>query len=271
MTNGYWTNRRGFHAVMCFVESWKIQWSYSLHVRNNPTPWPLNYLNSRVPGTVQIMTKTGTNSKNWKAKVEGYSWHVRNNLPVLRIAHTLYFWNLFFYPSIYITGLLFSQDEYWAETRRITHSLLKQFGFGKASTLETLIIEELKVFSDELKSQLQNGEAVIEISNQFQTVFMNSIWSLATGTRFEHDDPELHRLLELNRQYAECAQIGGGIAGLFPEVLYRFPNWSGYNKLKGIQSEMQKFMEVYGLIVVLRGCLRLVPFSDCFPADLDVW
>jgi len=139
---------------------------------------------------------------------------------------------------------LFSTDDYWAETRRITHSLLKQFGFGNASTLEALIIEELKVFSEELKSKMQNGVAIVEISDQLQPVYMNSIWSLVTGVRYEHNDPELLRILELNSAYLESGQQGGGIAGLFPQVLYWFPNWSGYTKIRTIQTDMQRVMEV---------------------------
>jgi len=46
-------------------DSEQILWDYSLHVRKNPTPWPLNFLDSRVPNPEQgSLTKTGANPKN---------------------------------------------------------------------------------------------------------------------------------------------------------------------------------------------------------------
>jgi len=137
-----------------------------------------------------------------------------------------------------------SKADYWSETRRICYSLLRPFGFGQPRTIEPLIIEELKVFSEELKAQIQKNNGIIEISNQFQTVYMNTIWSLVTGTRFEHDDPKLHRILELNRMYAASGQIGGGIVGLFPEVINYAPNWTGYTHHKNVQHQMRSYMEV---------------------------
>jgi len=133
---------------------------------------------------------------------------------------------------------------------------LKEFGFGKASALEPLIAEELKVFTTELKSQIKNGTGVIEIDHQFQTVFMNVVWSLLTGSRFQHDDPKLHRILKLNRAYAQSAKFGGGLVGLFPELLYMAPDWTGYTQQMGISRALREYMEVIHFIHTLRNIIK---------------
>jgi len=143
-----------------------------------------------------------------------------------------------------IPGLFWSGGDYWTETRRATYNLLKEFGLGKASVLEPRILEELKVTINQFKSQLQNGVGVIEIDHQFEAVYMNIVWSLMTGTRFEHDDPKFKRLLRLNRSYEECGQIGGGIGGLFPKLLYMAPNWTGYTKLQAMSIALREYAEV---------------------------
>jgi len=145
---------------------------------------------------------------------------------------------------LWIPGLFFGQGDYWAKTRRATHSLLKEFGFGSPSSMEPLIIKELTVSFSELQSQLNNGVGVIEIKHQFEVVNMNVIWGLITGSRFEHDDPKLHHLLTLNRGYEISTQIGGGIAALFPKLLYIAPKLTGYTKHMELSNALRTFMEV---------------------------
>jgi len=148
--------------------------------------------------------------------------------------------------------------------QRATHSLLKEFGFGKASALEQLIVEELKVFTKELKSQINYGTGVIEIKHQFQTIFMNVVWSLLMGSRFQHDDPKLQHILELNRAYTGSAQIGGGIVGLFPELLYMAPDWTGYTQHMGVSRSMRTFMEVIHCIHI-HTSYQILSTWDKFP------
>ena len=68
-------------------------------------------------------------------------------------------------------GILFSKDEYWVENRRTSHKLLRDFGFGKQSTLEALLIEELKELTEEIKSNAINGKVTIEVKEQFHEIF----------------------------------------------------------------------------------------------------
>jgi len=35
------------HGISISKSVSAVQWGYFLHVRNNPTPWPLNFLDSR--------------------------------------------------------------------------------------------------------------------------------------------------------------------------------------------------------------------------------
>ena len=121
-------------------------------------------------------------------------------------------------------GIAFSRDDFWLENRRTSHKLLKRFGFGKTTTLESLLIEELGELIEEIKSSAVNGCALMEVTDQFNEVFLNIIWSTLTGKRFPHGHPQLHKLFQLTEDFMTSQQLGGGIAGLFPILIEYAPN-----------------------------------------------
>jgi hypothetical protein len=148
---------------------------------------------------------------------------------------------------VQLPGLIFSQDNYWVETRREVHKLLREFGFGKTSKLEPLLIEELEELKNDFKSKFPDGVGVVEIDKQFHCIFLNSIWSILTGKRFQHSDPQLHEFVRATAALTSSQQIGGGIIGMFPGIVEEYVPYylSGLTKYQKSSQEMCRFFQVF--------------------------
>ena len=149
------------------------------------------------------------------------------------------------------TGIALSKDAYWEETRKTTHKLLKQFGFGKQSTLESLLIEELKEFVEEIKSSAVSGSVTVEVTDQFNAMALNVMWSMVTGTRFPHGHPQLQKLLELTENFVSSQDYAGtSLAALFPILNDLAPTWVGFSKYHESCIAFQDFFKVGNLVKI---------------------
>jgi hypothetical protein len=146
----------------------------------------------------------------------------------------------------FVTGIGFSRGNYWVQTRRVSHRLLKEFGFGKNTTLETLVLEEMKEFADNWKSMIYEGggSAVVKIEQQFNPVFLNVIWSLLTGKRFQQDDPQLTKFIDVTNIIRGDGQVASGIFGLFPALIKLAPRLTGFTEHHENNAALYKFYEV---------------------------
>ena len=146
-------------------------------------------------------------------------------------------------------GIIFSKDDYWTENRCTSHRLLKEFGFGKQSTLESLLLEELKEFVEEIKFSAINGNATVEVTNQFDGIFLNVMWSMLTGERFPHGHPHLLKLHQLTLDFTSSQQLGGGAAGLFPSLIDYLPGWTGFTKYQESCVAFRTFLKVRRFVI----------------------
>jgi methyl farnesoate epoxidase/farnesoate epoxidase len=89
-------------------------------------------------------------------------------------------------------GILSIDGPNWMEQRKFTLRHLKEFGFGK-NQMENLILEEVKVVIENFKADEGNS---IELSRRFTLAIVNSLWVIMTGSRIEHNDRNLHEVLE---------------------------------------------------------------------------
>ena len=78
------------------------------------------------------------------------------------------------------------------EQRKFTLRHLREFGYGK-NQMENLIVEEVKLLVDNFKAQ--EGKP-IELSRRFNLAVVNSLWTIMTGARLDHDDPHLNQVLD---------------------------------------------------------------------------
>jgi hypothetical protein len=112
--------------------------------------------------------------------------------------------------------------------------------------METLVLAEMKEFTENWTTMIakSGGSAVVRIDEQFNGVFLNIIWSLLSGKRFQHSDPQLTKLLEVTNKLANSAQIGSGIIGLFPALFKYAPRLTGFTEFHQNNVEYFRFYEV---------------------------
>ena len=68
---------------------------------------------------------------------------------------------------------------------------LRDFGFGKTS-MEQMILDEAMELIEGLKRD--SGKPVIT-QNRFNIAVLNALWTIISGERLRHDDPELQDII----------------------------------------------------------------------------
>lgn len=91
-----------------------------------------------------------------------------------------------------LLGLINSDGEEWMEQRRFTLRTLRDFGFGK-KCMEAMIMDEVTEVIDRLKKH--SGKPV-SVNRMFSLAILNSLWTILTSERYEHDDPTLNKILD---------------------------------------------------------------------------
>lgn len=90
-------------------------------------------------------------------------------------------------------GIINSSGHCWRTMRKFSLNTLRSFGFGKRS-LESQIHEEIVTLLEEIG---KHGDAPFDPHYTLMTSFCNVICSIAFGTKYSHDDPELLKMLDL--------------------------------------------------------------------------
>lgn len=80
----------------------------------------------------------------------------------------------------------------WEVHRRFLLRQLRDFGFGKSS-MEQLVLEEVKETIDRFKAV--KGKTISNTKQIFQIAVINSLWTIVSSERFDHDDPKLTQML----------------------------------------------------------------------------
>ena len=91
-------------------------------------------------------------------------------------------------------GILLTSGDVWKEMRRFSIRTLRDFGFGKQTSMNDTIQEELAILMADLNSRLALSEAeadgsIIAPMHQFFTIsILNILWQMIAGFRFSHTD-----------------------------------------------------------------------------------
>ncbi|XP_021953079.2 methyl farnesoate epoxidase [Folsomia candida] len=136
-------------------------------------------------------------------------------------------------------GILNTDGEHWEELRRFTLRQLRDFGFGKG-TMEDSIMLEVNELIDLL---IEQGEKPVDnVKQRVVLAVINSLWAICTGIRHKQDDKELLGINEkVNKAYD--AIVEGGSAVMFMTwLIYAFPRWTGYDKIKAALSDMADYL-----------------------------
>ncbi|CAL8126604.1 unnamed protein product [Orchesella dallaii] len=145
------------------------------------------------------------------------------------------------YPDTpFALGIVSSEGEFWETHRRFLLRQLRDFGFGK-SYMEQLVLEEVQEVIERFRKT--KGKSVSDLKSVFVLAVINSLWTILTSKRFQHDDPKLNTLVEnLHKVLFDLVETGGMIM-FIPWIGRILPEWSGYNKLRKVVEDNRSFLE----------------------------
>ena len=107
----------------------------------------------------------------------------------------------FFGQGLTPAGTKVSATEKWKELRRFTLKSLRDLGFAKSAS-EEAIIEECKMLVENIKSQVDGDEGIVDLETTLNCVALNIIWNLVAGKRYQYDDPEMKKRTRTVRKYS---------------------------------------------------------------------
>ena len=125
--------------------------------------------------------------------------------------------------------------------------------------MDSLILEEVNEIIQWMKSE--EGHP-ISVNRKFGLSVLNSLWTILTGHRFKHDDPQLTHMMDESMRYSpgigthcymcassrffvrifnELSEVG--IVLFMPKLAEMFPRISGWNKMLQVIEPLLKFFE----------------------------
>lgn len=127
--------------------------------------------------------------------------------------------------------------------RRFTTRTLRDFGFGKNKSMESVIDEEISLLFTKMDHAANSGEALP--MRQFFTVsILNILWSMVAGVRFAHDDGRLKTLIQLLDETTKNSPVETNIAQMFP-VLWNVIKHTPKMKSRSVfHTRLQAFFRV---------------------------
>ncbi|XP_059489585.1 probable cytochrome P450 303a1 [Neocloeon triangulifer] len=129
-------------------------------------------------------------------------------------------------------GILLTDDDFWREQRRFLMRHLKDFGLGKSSQMESIIMREVHALTDYFKTAISNtidGKATLPLHDAFGVSMLNTIWAMLAGIRYDPDDVELRKLQKILADMFASMDMTGCLFNHFPLLRYVLPEASGYN------------------------------------------
>ena len=87
-------------------------------------------------------------------------------------------------------GVALSEGQYWKEQRRFALRHLRDFGFGKTSMEEFILVEAKK-----LAEMLRKEQNPTFLNHNLQISVVNTLWSIVVGEKLELDDPKLEGIV----------------------------------------------------------------------------
>uniref|UniRef100_A0A8C5R2L9 unspecific monooxygenase n=1 Tax=Leptobrachium leishanense TaxID=445787 RepID=A0A8C5R2L9_9ANUR len=134
-------------------------------------------------------------------------------------------------------GVAGSNGERWKQLRRFSLTTLRNFGMGKRS-IEERIQEEAHFLTEEFRKT--NGQPV-DPTYYFSKAVSNVISSVVFGNRFEYEDKEYLRLLNLlNQLFRDFSSVWAQIYNVYPSIMERLPG--PYKAFSKAIDEILKFI-----------------------------
>ncbi|CAL8117112.1 unnamed protein product [Orchesella dallaii] len=142
-------------------------------------------------------------------------------------------------------GLVWSNREVWQTLRRFTIRTLRDFGFGKTSSMDVVINEEISKFLAHFKKILARSETntFIMTKELFEMTTTNVLWRLVTGISYDLDDSRMENVIRLSNEFLLSATNGGDISITFPFLRDWFPEWTERNRQTKCSTDLRDFVQ----------------------------
>lgn len=136
---------------------------------------------------------------------------------ILRHLACLSFYTYLF--TFYYSGVIWSSDDVWVTLRRFTIRTLRDFGFGKAVSMDFVINEELEKLLKFMNTALaKTKDNVVRVDDLFDLSVINALWRLVTGVNYTLDNPRILRLMRLSNEMILSTSFAFDMSIAFPIV-----------------------------------------------------
>jgi methyl farnesoate epoxidase / farnesoate epoxidase len=97
--------------------------------------------------------------------------------------------------KLFVSGIMFTEGQFWQEQRRFIVRHLKDLGFGKTS-VEDMMMDEIHQVLNEIATTAEADPArIVDFRRKFNIPVINLLWAIVGGERFRQDDETLNNLL----------------------------------------------------------------------------
>jgi len=154
--------------------------------------------------------------------------------------------------------------------RRFTMKTLRDFGFGKQKSMESVLSEEISTLFRTLDESALTGND-LSMRQFFTLTVLNILWSMVAGTRFAHDDSRLKGLIQLVDEVSKNNPVKADPIEVLP-LFWRLQMYSAkLNKRRNLYKNLQQFFKEVLEERRALGSYKSDPkdFFDVFLTEID--
>jgi len=126
----------------------------------------------------------------------------------------------------------------WRDMKRFALRSLKDLGFGKTGSEES-ILDELQLVVKNIDQKIKENNGTVTLGKTLNCAALNVVWNLIGGSRYEYDDAKMLKLIDAVGAFMCLGRdVVGKPLGNIPILRYMPPYKS---KMDKIQYDMQNF------------------------------
>ncbi|ODM93688.1 Methyl farnesoate epoxidase [Orchesella cincta] len=129
-------------------------------------------------------------------------------------------------------GMIFSSLPAQKDLKTYVLRALRDYGFNRSDSMEVTVREELKHFHGRMSNIAKKNGGQYRMERFFQSSIMSILWVMMAGERYDHDDPNLERLLKINSTWFQSGNFGAGMVVAYPFLRFLFKEWTGYYRIE---------------------------------------
>ncbi|CAG0896474.1 unnamed protein product [Darwinula stevensoni] len=136
-------------------------------------------------------------------------------------------------------GILSSEGSLWQENRRFTMRVLRDFGFGKADALNSMIQDAALDLCQFLK---ENQHKPQDLGPRLNLAILNIIWKMTADKQFSHDDPKMQDFINKFNEVLIDSNVLGPFQWV-PALIYFWP--PAHRACQRIDRNMAAISQIY--------------------------